>query len=105
MEATNIVFDPATSAITVTIVPNPAVPEEIALMGCAYAILMAFPGDQVTAMKYIFGTFKVLGFSLLPPPWSEPDASAAKAMLMAEPKVMDAIRRAAPEVAAKIEQP
>ena len=65
MKATNIIFDPTTSAMTVTIVPG-SDPAEVALMGCSYAILMAYPTDQKTAAKYIAGVFKVLGGSLLP---------------------------------------
>ena len=95
MEVQNIVFDGTTSSLGMTFVPNPAVPNEVALMGCAYAILMAYPNDQVTAAKYIFGVYRVLGFGVLPPQQPGDDVEALKA----DQKVMDAIRHTMPQVA------
>jgi len=100
MKATDIVFDATTSAMGLTIVPDPNDPEEVALMGCAYAILMAYPDDQATAAKYIFAVYRVLGFGFLPPPWAVAGSIAElKSALMQNQTVMAAIRQAAPDIA------
>jgi hypothetical protein len=95
MQAVDIAFNAVDSSMALTIVPDPAVPEEVALMGCAYAILMTFPDDQATAAKYIYGVFRVFGFGVI-------QAPASKDEIIANSQVMDAIRSASPEIANKL---
>jgi len=94
MDVVNIGFEPSTCALSMTFLPDPNDPNEMALMGCIYSIIMAFPDDPHSALKYSLACAKILLPGSVPGAAEmAADAPAAKAMLQSSPEAMAAVKQ------------